>query len=73
MGAAYKFLGKHFSMIGISLLGALTHNLTQLLVAAVVIENLESSFICPYAAFRTPHRSLCGHGHQTGKQVLFHF
>ncbi len=48
MGIAYKLFGKHFSMIGISLLGALTHNLTQLLVAAVFIENIGILLYLPY-------------------------
>lgn len=38
MGGLYKFGRKYFSMMGISLCGALTHNLAQLLVAALMIE-----------------------------------
>lgn len=38
MGLLYKYGSKHFSMMGISLVGALTHNLAQLGVAALVIE-----------------------------------
>ena len=38
MGLLYKYGSKYFSMMGISLVGALTHNLAQLGVAALMIE-----------------------------------
>ena len=38
MGLLYRYASKYFSMIGISLVGALTHNLAQLGVAALMIE-----------------------------------
>jgi len=38
MGLLYKYGSKYLSMMGISLVGALTHNLAQLTVAALMIE-----------------------------------
>ncbi len=38
MGLLYKYGFRVFSMMGISLMGALTHNLAQLTVAALMIE-----------------------------------
>jgi heptaprenyl diphosphate synthase len=38
MGLLYKYGSRYFSMMGISLVGALTHNLSQLGVAALMIE-----------------------------------
>lgn len=38
MGLLYKYGSRTFSMMGISLMGALTHNLAQLAVAAMMIE-----------------------------------
>lgn len=40
MGLIYKYGSKYFSILGVSLLGALTHNLAQLLVASFVIQTL---------------------------------
>lgn len=38
MGLLYRYGNRFFSMMGISLVGALTHNLAQLTVAAFIIE-----------------------------------
>lgn len=38
MGLLYKYGSRVFSMMGVSLVGALTHNLAQLTVAALMIE-----------------------------------
>lgn len=38
MGLLYKYGSRVFSMMGVSLVGALTHNLAQLTVAAMMIE-----------------------------------
>jgi len=35
-----KYLNKYFSLIGISILGAMTHNASQITVAAVMFENI---------------------------------
>lgn len=51
MGILYKYGSKYFSMLGISLAGALTHNLTQLLVAAFVIQKMGIFGYLPYMLF----------------------
>lgn len=40
MWIAYKKLKKHFSLVGVSVLGALGHNIAQLTVAAIIINNI---------------------------------
>lgn len=35
----YKYASKYFSLIGVSIFGALTHNISQLLVASIMINN----------------------------------
>jgi len=40
MFLSLKYLGKYFSLIGISVIGALTHNASQITVAAVMFENI---------------------------------
>ena len=40
MGFAYRYLSKYLSLIGISILGASTHNFCQLAVAAFMTSNL---------------------------------
>ncbi len=42
-----KYLGKYLSLIGISVLGAMTHNATQITVAAVMFENLNMYVYLP--------------------------
>lgn len=51
MGIAYKMLPKQFSVVGISLLGSLTHNIAQILVAAFVIESMYIAIYLPYMLF----------------------
>lgn len=40
MWIAYKKLNKYFSLVGVSVLGALGHNIAQLTVAAIIINNI---------------------------------
>lgn len=40
MYVGLKYTKKYFSLIGISVLGAITHNATQITVAAIMFENL---------------------------------
>lgn len=51
MGLLYKFASKFFSMLGISLVGALTHNVAQLVVASYVIQTLSIFAYLPYMLF----------------------
>ncbi|NLJ80112.1 MAG: Gx transporter family protein [Firmicutes bacterium] len=51
MGLAYRFWSKYFSLLGISLIGALTHNLAQLSVAALVIKSAGIFGYLPYMLF----------------------
>lgn len=39
MWIIYKFFGKYFSLIGVSVFGALGHNMAQLTVAGIIIRN----------------------------------
>lgn len=39
MWAIYKFFRKYFSLIGVSIFGALGHNMAQLTVASIIIKN----------------------------------
>jgi len=39
MWAAYKFFKKYFSLIGVSVIGAMGHNIAQLTVASIIIKN----------------------------------
>lgn len=41
MNFAYKYLNRYLSLIGVSILGALAHNSAQVLVAAVILENMK--------------------------------
>lgn len=47
MFLSLKYLGKYLSLIGISVLGAMTHNATQITVAAVMFENLNMYVYLP--------------------------
>jgi len=40
MYIGFKFTNKYFSLIGISVLGAMTHNASQITVAAIMFENI---------------------------------
>lgn len=51
MGLAERHLGKYFSLLGISLIGAVVHNLTQLSIAAVIIESAGIFGYLPYMLF----------------------
>jgi heptaprenyl diphosphate synthase len=51
MGLVYKFGSTFFSLLGISLVGAVTHNVAQLLVASVVIETVGIFAYLPYMLF----------------------
>lgn len=51
MGLAYRLFKKHFSIIGISILGSITHNLTQLTVASVMFSNIGFFYLLPYLLF----------------------
>ena len=44
----YKYALKHISISGISVVGALTHNFVQVLVASLLIENIFTFVILPY-------------------------
>ncbi len=48
MSVAYFFGGNHLSIIGISICGAVAHNLSQLLVAAVLVHQLGVFMYLPY-------------------------
>jgi len=44
----YKYAYKHISIIGISIVGALVHNITQVIVASIMIKNAFTIIILPY-------------------------
>lgn len=46
----YKFLRNKFSIIGISIIGALTHNLTQVLMGCIILNNIKIMIYYPYMA-----------------------
>ncbi len=48
MGLAYVYLKNHLSLMGISILGALTHNLAQVAVAAYFIGTVGIFIYLPY-------------------------
>lgn len=48
MGLVYVFLGKQFSLIGISVLGAVTHSTTQVLVASYIVDTAGIFLHLPY-------------------------
>jgi heptaprenyl diphosphate synthase len=47
MGIANGYLRKVFSLVGVSILGAVSHNFGQLLVASIVLENSRVFFYYP--------------------------
>lgn len=51
MGLLNKYCSRYFSLMGVSLAGALTHNLAQLLVAALVIQSMGIFAYLPYMLF----------------------
>ncbi|MCK9575102.1 MAG: Gx transporter family protein [Clostridia bacterium] len=44
----YKYAYKHMSLTGISIVGALVHNITQVIVACLMIKNVFTVIILPY-------------------------
>ncbi|KXS36684.1 MULTISPECIES: Gx transporter family protein [unclassified Candidatus Frackibacter] len=48
MALAYKYLNDKFSLIGVSLLGAVAHNVGQILVAYLIIDNWGIIYYLPY-------------------------
>ncbi len=51
MGAVVSSLPKQFSVVGISVLGAVTHNLAQIAVAMFVVESIYIALYLPYMLF----------------------
>ncbi len=48
MALILKFLPKSFSLMAVSIIGAIAHNLGQLLMAALVIENINILYYLPF-------------------------
>lgn len=48
MYIAYKYFSNIFSLIGVSILGALAHNFAQVTVAAIIINNLRTYTYLPF-------------------------
>jgi heptaprenyl diphosphate synthase len=48
MAGLYKLVGKWFSLVGISLAGALTHNVSQLIVASFLVNQFGLFVYLPY-------------------------
>jgi heptaprenyl diphosphate synthase len=51
MYSAYRWLGSKFSLIGISVMGAIAHNIGQLFVASIVVENFGVYLYLPVLMF----------------------
>ncbi len=51
MSITYTLFKKHLSFIGISIIGALTHNITQVLVAAFLVDTFGIVYYLPYLLF----------------------
>ncbi|MGV8147078.1 MAG: Gx transporter family protein [Alkaliphilus sp.] len=47
MWVAYKYLNNYFSLIGVSLLGAIGHNVAQLFVASLLVSNIRIFIYLP--------------------------
>ena len=47
MSLSYKYLGNAFSLIGISVLGAMAHNTTQVTVAAILFSTIDLYYYLP--------------------------
>ena len=43
----YKFFSKYFSLIGVSIFGAMAHNIGQILVASIVMNNFKIFYYLP--------------------------
>lgn len=50
MIAAYNFFRNKFSLMGVSIIGALVHNLTQIIVACLIMNNFRIAVYYPYMA-----------------------
>jgi len=49
MGLVYRYFSRTFSIFGISILGAVVHNLTQLsLVALLLVHRIETFYLAPF-------------------------
>lgn len=46
-----KYLRKYFSLIGVSLFGAFTHNLSQVMVCAIMLNNMRIFVYLPILVF----------------------
>lgn len=46
----YRYFKEKFSLVGISIVGALTHNFIQLIVASIIVGNLNVMYYFPYLA-----------------------
>jgi len=51
MGLAVRLFAQHFSVVGISVLGAFTHNLAQIAVAALMVQTIYITLYLPYMLF----------------------
>ncbi|MCC5911593.1 MAG: Gx transporter family protein [Clostridiaceae bacterium] len=51
MWIAYKLFSKYFSLVGVSVIGALGHNVAQLMVAALIINNIRIFTYLPIMMF----------------------
>ena len=47
MSLLYRYAGKHLSIIGISVVGGLSHNFGQLMMASLLVQNLKLMFYLP--------------------------
>ncbi|KNF09464.1 heptaprenyl diphosphate synthase component I [Gottschalkia purinilytica] len=50
MTLAYEYLRNYFSLIGVSILGALTHNFLQITVASLIMQNINIFSYLPFMA-----------------------
>lgn len=46
----HRYFRNKFSIMGISIIGALTHNLTQIIVACIILNNIRIAVYYPYMA-----------------------
>jgi len=51
MGICHRVFGKHFSIMGLSVLGAVTHNVAQLAAACLMFEQIGFFYYLPYLLF----------------------
>ena len=47
MWLVYRFFSKYFSLVGVSIFGALGHNIAQLMVASIIISNIRIFIYLP--------------------------